>query len=659
MSDDDDTLPAIERTRQRWAAYQLDLKPTEADGMWVGQCPTHRSEAMVRVEEGVSLDDPVTIDPCRAGCPPEWIIRTLGLTGYAEAPPRWQRIRKDINVRRFGSPEGADQYTRVVAALFAQGLDGRRSDVDGVRGEGRYQCPVCGAKGDGHGLKVRQGDSQPVVLHCFECDRAGRSDPEEILKALGLKWADISRPLEEVTVLEEPGSAGSPGSVGLLESPLEAVRDWFARFICAVDDADLDLLTLWAAHTHLCLETHTTPRLVLDSPVPGSGKTTVLEHLERLCLRPIQMASLSSPALLTRMLDADTRTVLIDEADRNLNPDRDGVGELLAVLNSGYKRGSTRPVLVPVKGGGWEAKEMPTFAPVAMAGNNPNLPDDTRSRSIRVLLMPDVDGLIEDSDWEEYEEDARRIGGKLEAWADMVRDEVRTTRAVLPDGIRGRTRERWAPLKRVADAAGGRWPALVDELAVRDMERIEAEREEGIVQQRPAIVLLSHLHEAWDETEKFVRTETLIDRIVAVHPEMWGDASPFGKRLTPQRFGRMLSTSYNIHSNRAEHLPERPRGYLRTSIEPAFRRFGLSGKPTRPAERAEPAAEGKCTVCDYRLDKWLITQGETMHPGCSDLQRPTRTPIRSTSRAASASAPPTTDTRSELRLRMAHRPANA
>ncbi len=135
----------------------------------------------------------------------------------------------------------------------------------------------------------------------------------------------------------EPGSAGSPGSVGSSETPkvringppLDEVRHWFGRFICAVDDTDLDILTLWAAHTHLCFETYTTPRLILDSPVPGSGKTTVLEHLERLCFHPVQMSSLSSPALLTRMLDTGMRTMLIDEADRCLNPDNNGVGELL------------------------------------------------------------------------------------------------------------------------------------------------------------------------------------------------------------------------------------------------------------------------------------------------------------------------------------------
>ncbi|MGI8445960.1 MAG: DUF3631 domain-containing protein [Streptosporangiaceae bacterium] len=409
------------------------------------------------------------------------------------------------------------------------------------------------------------------------------------------------------------GSTASAGSTGLPErvsvadgAILDTVRKWLSRFICTVSDGDLDLLALWAVHTHLCHETYTTPRLVLDSPVPGSGKTTVLEHLERLCLHPIQMASLSSPALLTRMLDAGKRTILIDEADRSLAPDKDGVKELLAVLNSGYKRGGTRPVLVPIKGGGWDTKEMPTFAPVAMAGNNPNLPDDTRSRSIRVLLMPDIDGQIEDSDWELYDDEARDLGLQIAVWSDGVRDTVRTTRPELPAGIRGRARERWAPLKRVAAASGGRWLSVVDDLADLDMRRIEAEREEGIVQQRPAVVLLAHLHEVFDDGETFVPTEHLIDRLVRDYPSMWGDASPFGKRLTPQRLGRMLVTSYNIHSDRPGAVG--PRGYLRTSLAGAFRRFGLdpSERPVEPARPAEPVGAGPSRTTQQVPDKEVL-----------------------------------------------------
>jgi len=107
---------------------------------------------------------------------------------------------------------------------------------------------------------------------------------------------------------------------------LKEVRDWLATYICTVNDADLDLLTLWAAHTHLVFETYTTPRLQIDSPVPESGKTTCLEHLQRLCHRSVQIASLASPALLTRMLSAELRTILIDEADRSLNLTRKASG---------------------------------------------------------------------------------------------------------------------------------------------------------------------------------------------------------------------------------------------------------------------------------------------------------------------------------------------
>jgi hypothetical protein len=397
----------------------------------------------------------------------------------------------------------------------------------------------------------------------------------------------------------EAGSAGSAGSAGLQDRlvhgearvacPIEDVRRWLARFIKPMNDTDLDLLALWAAHTHLCLETYTSPRLLLDSPVSGAGKTTVLEHFERLCVHPLQMATLSSPALLVRMIDAGMRTLLIDEADRSLSPGKEGIGDLLAVLNSGYKRGGTRPVLVPVKGGGWDAVEMATFAPVAMAGNSPNLPDDTKSRAIRILLMPDIDDSIEESDWEEIDEAARALGDRLARWADSVRDAVRTTRALLPREVRGRARERWSPLKRIADAAGGRFPELIDHLAVLDVRRIEAEKEEGIVQERPTVVLLGHIHEAWHPTETFVATETLILRLCREHPDVWGDLSSFGKSLTPQRLGRMLASGYNIHSARPDTAG--PRGYLLVSFSTAFRGFGLAPiqGPAEPAGPADPA----------------------------------------------------------------------
>ncbi|MBA2768496.1 MAG: DUF3631 domain-containing protein, partial [Sporichthyaceae bacterium] len=419
------------------------------------------------------------------------------------------------------------------------------------------------------------------------------------------------------------------------------VRGWLGRFICTMHDAALDLLTVWAAHTHLCVETYTSPRLLLDSPVPGAGKTTTLEHFERLCLHPVQMASLSSPALLTRMLDAGLRTVLIDEADRSLNPDREGVAELLAVLNSGYKRGGTRPVLVPTKDG-WSVSEMPTYAPVVMAGNNPQLPEDTRSRSIRVLLLPDLAGHVEESDWEVIDEQARELGARLATWAEQVRDEVRTTRPPLPAGVVGRARERWSPLKRVAAAAGGRWSDVVDALAVHDMEQTEMDRDDGMIRDRPAVMLLRHLHDLWPTGETFYPTSALTRDLAANYPDEWGHGSPFGKPVTAQRLGRMLATSYAVNSGRLDR--DGPRGYTRSSLEPVWRRMGVTPDPApvRPTPSKQTGASGasgetgasdatngapagalnpddppgRCTVCRRPLAPLLVEKGRAAHPTC-------------------------------------------
>ncbi|GAA5132444.1 DUF3631 domain-containing protein [Pseudonocardia adelaidensis] len=352
---------------------------------------------------------------------------------------------------------------------------------------------------------------------------------------------------------------------------LDEVRAWFAIYVLTMRDDDLDILTLWAAHTYLCEETYSTPRLQIDSPIPGSGKTTVLEHFERLCRHPLNMAAISSPALLVRALEKGPRTLLIDEADRTLDPKKDGVGDLIAILNSGYKRGGKRPVLVPGKGGQWALKEMSTFAPVALAGNNPALPDDTKTRVIRVLLLPDLEGRVTPSEWEDIEDDAVKLGKRLAEWANGVRKQVRSARPPLPEGCVGRARERWGPLRRVAEAAGGRWPAVADRLIVADLEAARADRADGMERVPIHVTLLRDLAARWPAGE-FWPTEDLLAALVAGHPDRWGTSSPFGKALTAQRLGRMLAGHYKIHSDRQG---DSARGYFRSHLLPVWGRMGV------------------------------------------------------------------------------------
>lgn len=353
---------------------------------------------------------------------------------------------------------------------------------------------------------------------------------------------------------------------------LDDVYAWLKRFIITPSDDDLYILTLWAAHTWLINDLPSTPRLQLDSIAPGSGKSTTLEHLGRLCRDPSHMASITSAALLSRMINARPRTLLLDEVDRALDPKAEATKDLIAILNSGYRKGATRPVLVPVKGGEWDPQEMSTYAPVALAGNSPRLPDDTRSRIIRIVLMPDADGSAEETNWEDHAEPAAALCESLEAWSETVAESVRALRPEMPEGCKGRNRERWAPLLRVAVAAGGEWPHRVYSLIQSDLEEQRLLSEEGLQRIPPAISLVADIKRVFDaEPHDFIATTDLVNKLIFLNPELWSRESEYGRDLTAQRMGRMLTSSWRIHSQQRGDNGGRARGYSRRQFATAWR----------------------------------------------------------------------------------------
>lgn len=405
----------------------------------------------------------------------------------------------------------------------------------------------------------------------------------------------------------------SDGFDGSLETNrrtvVDAVRDHLGRYVSPASDDDLDMLALWAVHCHLAAETYTTPRLIITSPMPGSGKTTVLEHLERLVPNAVQMASVSSSAMIPRLIAAGPTVLLIDEAEKALSPNRPGIEDILGVLNSGYKIGGSRPVLVPSKADGWRAENLPTFAPVAMAGNAPNLPEDTMQRSIIVTMFPASEGDVDESDWELIDLEVRDLGQRVAAWADTIREDVRRTRPDVPAGCTGRVKERWLPLKRIAVFAGGTWPQRVDQMIRHNLDEIARDREEGLSTMPIHVHLLRDMHGLFTETgEDFLSTERdVLPVLRAKHPERWSTASSYCRDLTAQRLGRMLVRNFTIRS--AKDGEDR-RGYHRAAFVRAWRAVGLDdasgrfagslpGEPSKPSKPSEPseASPDLCPGC--------------------------------------------------------------
>src|SRR5688572_22876828 len=122
---------------------------------------------------------------------------------------------------------------------------------------------------------------------------------------------------------------------------LDAVVAFVSRFSAFPNEHCAPTVALWYAHTHIADRLYVTPRLILDSAEPGSGKTRVLEVGHYLVAKPEMTISIT-PAAVFRMLVDGPITLLFDEIDAVFNPRTGGNNEdLRALLNAGYKRTAT------------------------------------------------------------------------------------------------------------------------------------------------------------------------------------------------------------------------------------------------------------------------------------------------------------------------------
>lgn len=60
------------------------------------------------------------------------------------------------------------------------------------------------------------------------------------------------------------------------------------------------------------------------------------------------------------------------------------------------------------------------------------------------------------------------------------------------------------------------------------------------------------------EGEMFIETSRLTERMATLDESSWGDSSPFGRSITPQRLGRAI---HSVTGIRATRNSDRKRGY--------------------------------------------------------------------------------------------------
>jgi putative DNA primase/helicase len=245
---------------------------------------------------------------------------------------------------------------------------------------------------------------------------------------------------------------------------LSAIADAIQTYIILSDHACV-ASSLWVLHTHLLDCFMVSPRLAVDSPTKGCGKTTFLDVLSRLVLKPLPTANVT-PSVVFRVVEAQRPTLLIDEGDSFLR-DND---ELRGVLNSGHRKGGG--VLRSV-GDEHEPRWFATYSACAIALIG-RLPETLHDRSVVINLKRRLPNEVIRSFRSDKAEHLDVLARQVARWAKDNASKIAEADPAMSKGIYNRESDNWRGLIAIADAAGGEWPKL----ARKALEQCHAEADE-------------------------------------------------------------------------------------------------------------------------------------------------------------------------------------
>ena len=315
---------------------------------------------------------------------------------------------------------------------------------------------------------------------------------------------------------------------------LDDVAAFVARFSVFPSEHCVPTLALWYAHTHASEQFYVTPRLILDSAEPGSGKTRVLEIAQHLVRAP-EMTISATPAALFRLVSLGPITILFDEVDAIFNSKTGGNNEdLRGLLNAGYKRCATIARCVG------DAKNMkverfPVYAPAALAGIAGAMPATITSRAITIhMRRRRTDEPVEPFRERQIAREAHPLREQLATWIDSVGPRLSDVQPTMPVGVTDRPAEIWEPLLAIADTAGGHWPDTARN-ACRHFVLTTGPQITSL-----GVRLLADLRELFTRagTDR-MRTTDILPALCNLDESPWGDLH--GKPLDARRLAKELS----------------------------------------------------------------------------------------------------------------------
>lgn len=345
---------------------------------------------------------------------------------------------------------------------------------------------------------------------------------------------------------------------------LDDLRSTIQRFIVCNNETAVTA-ALWIAFTWFADVVQVAPLGMITAPERRCGKTQLLSLIGSVARRPL-VASNISPAATFRVIEAHSPTLLIDEADAFLRDNE----EMRGVLNSGHTRQSA--YVIRTVGDDHEPKQFSTWGPKAISGIghlHETLMDRSVIMELRRKLPSESVERLRHAEPGLFQRQAR----KLARLAEDHSDAIRWARPELPDALNDRAQDNWEPLLAIADLAGGHWPRLARDAALRisgkeqDAKSLTAE-------------LLEDVREVFEARKSTrMRSTDLLAALVEDDERPWATYNR-GRPMSPHQLSKRLS-EYGIRPKTQRMGADRGKGYDLADMRDAFDRY-LAGAETPP-----------------------------------------------------------------------------
>jgi hypothetical protein len=343
-----------------------------------------------------------------------------------------------------------------------------------------------------------------------------------------------------------------------LAEVLTDVEAEFRRYVVGSDELYIALV-LWVAHTHVFEVFDCTPYLHLTSPERQCGKTRALEVSKLLVARAVGSSSLTGPALF-RTIEAERPTLLIDEADNvfRARDDSERLGDILGVLNDGFRRGGS---VVRLVGKNHEPRAFSTYCPKIIASIG-GLPDTLADRCVPLRLRRKLaHESVERFRYRVAAPQLEALRAQLGVAVAAHSDALGAAFPELPTALSDRQGDAWEPLFAIADAAGGNWPARVRAAAVE----LHAHGAETVVEPE----LLRDIREVFDaDSLSRITSMELGTALERLDGSGWAEVRG-GRGLTAYHLAKLLKP-YGVAPLKTT---KGWRGYERQQFEDAWRRY--------------------------------------------------------------------------------------